>query len=432
MDTRKNLLKTNFFKTKTNVAFYLLVALTLSGSACQSNQQAADSNSIDSIPLNLQKKDVYASTLFDSVEYIVLSDDMLIGNHPVITILKNHLLVQDRTIENPRTLIFGMDGKFKYQISSLGNAGFEHSSTVQTLYHEASDQFYLFDKQKNKFLIFTFDGDFVKEFKVENSDVNNNALIFNDQILIYRTNPTLNEFNGFSDLLVLDMEGNEVAKHAYALPLEVRPLTREEQYQGLFPMSNYFRRDGDKLTYFSSISDTVYEVNSDFTMKPKMVFHPHIPEDWPPNKFPDKELPLMYPIYMRIGNILYFKDLMVNRNKSQIVYHLDNKESYFLGDYITTEINREYPIYGWMNDLNGGAPIGGGWDSYLTDKNTKLIQHYSPKTFKALLRQGNRRPGDTIIRNQEAHQRLLQWAEQLDDMGNYVVQIAHIRKDLLP
>jgi hypothetical protein len=429
-----NLFKRNMQKGIGHIGSYRLlmsVAAMLMVGCSGERKKEIPSAEIEIITLHTDRKEVLGSTLFDSVQYIALNNDINIGAFPTITVLEEYLLVHDGFTENPKILLFGMDGQFIRQISSLGRSGSEHSAYFRLLYEPSKKELIIFDFERNVFLFFNLEGTFIRSFPIEKF-LFDRALLVNDRILLYDSNPTLNNFDGFSHFQWIDLDGQVISKHKIELSPLVKPLSTEEMRKGYYPMSNSFSKDQEDIIYISSTSDTVFRLLNDNTLEPKMSIKVNIPSDWPSYIVNPDELPILHFNFIRLGHLLYFPRISINRVNSLIVYDTQTKESYNLGHSTPMEISREYSITGWVNDLDGGSPIGGGITTFLTDKGTKLIQNYTPLTFKKLLLEENRPKIEYQIQNQEAHQRLIQWASTLSDDGNPIVQITHIKKEFHP
>lgn len=228
-----------------NELFYLVALLFLT-IACQSNK---DIKKEENSPIVISVKElstepiVKASAYFKSATVIPLetSDSCLLVSLKKALPYDNKLYVLDSR-NDAGIFCFDMKGKLLKIIGSKGTGPHEHASLKDFCLDEKNGWIYLNDRNRNRILIFTVEGEYVKSIPVDD---------YYDKIELFGKNLYMaenKEKNDSHDLAVKNLEGKTIAKYFPSL---------EEKIQ---PVPWFIKTDQGVYYYPNRLQDSIYSV----------------------------------------------------------------------------------------------------------------------------------------------------------------------------
>lgn len=237
---------------------WLVVSVLLGIWSCSPNRRAKMKPAVPTIsvhevenvpawPKPGKTNDGFFTSEIDSVKYILLetSPESMLGEISQIFRMGDSLMVVDAYVGHSVS-VFDLEGKFCYRIGDVGRGPGEY---VSLGYVHVSDNglVYLSDSGSGKILVYTKEGEFVKEHRLKNS-APQTFFMWNDSVIIggysgYRLNAPYR-------LVWMDMEGNELET---ALPY----MTGRQYVAG-----NFLKGEHSEILFSCPLNDTIFQVTA--------------------------------------------------------------------------------------------------------------------------------------------------------------------------
>jgi hypothetical protein len=346
---------------------------------------------------NSNLKSVPLSTIGNSVKYIPLETNS-------VSILKTilHIDLCDSIIflcDNDKLLKFGKAGRFIKQIGRKGRGPGEYPSIYDFCIDKTNRLIYISASSIKEILIFDFDGNFIKSFKVPYISVQ--LVVCDTNTILFRNpfpDPNVN-YNWY----ITDSYGKILSKF-WSFP------GRDGRSKLLSQSSSPMYLFDGKLHFKEYGIDTLYFINNS-TKEPYAIFNmgnlridPY-PVDFDMEKVSDKIW--VYKIFEDRNNFY----LNVSKGWTNTFYHcIYNKKK---SETITLKEN------GFINDIDGGMNF---WPQYV-NSDTTLISYIEAYEFLAFLNNKLANGTDSTENDKLVHWRTLK--SQLTETSNPIVMIVH-------
>ena len=242
-----------------NVSLLMCVFLFLLTACSEKEQKPKDFIEIDMVPaIEGEAKKMPLQEWAKSVRFIPLetNDNLLMEYVYNVFQRGDKLLVQDRT----RVLVFDMNGKYLYDIGSLGEGPTEFVSMGNITLH--NDLIYI-SEFRNRIKAYDWEGNFVKKLVLPAKAYGLITLPGKEEMLAYVANPS-----GEETIRFYHLRGEQVLD---SIP---NPFIYPKK-QGSIVMSfspDFMLSQGSLTAFIELNSDTVYRVDENLKPQPYIVF----------------------------------------------------------------------------------------------------------------------------------------------------------------
>jgi hypothetical protein len=297
-------------------------------------------------PSKDKEKITYLSEIAKKVEYIKLetTSECYISKISKLIVSDSILLIKSPYTDYNRLLMFNVDGSFIREIGSYGRGPGECLSAFDFTVNKIEKLIYILDSM-GKFLVYDYSGKYIKTVSFDSRPTN--ILYHNDAIFLFNAWPDYYLNNGYGITIV------PTGKDQKPIYLLNRKSIKAQRARDVQIYANYFFgvNNDNSVSFFEAKFDTLYNINTNFQIQPKLVFK--LANDLPRDLLTadDYRLALKkhntHSSFLEVNNFLFFTVFTAKPVKKYL--YIMNKSSGEISRHCIDE-SKTY-IY---NDVDGG------------------------------------------------------------------------------
>ena len=388
------------------------------------------------------------SDVIDSIEYIKLKTkpELAIGfviDHQRPYITNDYIFIY--CSHSAGLLQFKRNGEFVRKIGSIGRGPGEYIAVLSIIFDEKKGIIYIFPTSNRVILKYDYNsGKFIKEIPIIDLDGKqmkgsiNNAYLSSDNEAFVE--PYLENCLGFPEydvFYILDLNSGHITHREKSkiygtnnsgikLPLWGRTNANRFFYN---QMGKEWYDSKNRLNYWEPLNDTVYVVNSDYTMEPRFItdygrYKLDVKTGATLKDFKELEKKVQLKSFNEASDYLFFEHIFNNRYFAS-TFDKTSGNQLLLESMSKEEYKTDKLFFGLFNDVDGGFSYMVQYDKnmwFTSYSAIEMIDKLTPEHFEEVR---------SKVKYPERLDKLKEFVSGLDEGDNPVFVIAHLKQKIV-